>query len=93
MPQIRPLAIRSVVAHSKGVMRVPEVVEASPLGDEDVRQELRRLEDDGEVELFQVGDHTMVKAVGQLAEETNDRDGPRSDKQNDRANPVPVWKH
>lgn len=84
MAKLRLLGARTVLAHSKGVMRLTEVVDAAPTPEWAVRDELAHLEERGEVDLFQVGDHEMVKAVGDLREETKNRSGPRSDKSHGR---------
>lgn len=79
-PETPAIPVRQVLADSKGVMRLDEVADRARASEEEVRRDLERLEDGGDISMGRVGDHVIVRAEGQLREETKDRGGPRSDR-------------
>lgn len=93
MSTFRYHGVRTVLANSKGVMRLSEAVDATDDDREDVVRQLDGMEERGDVKVFQVGEHVMVRATGDLREETKDRDWPRSDKVGSRGVKGPNWKH
>lgn len=74
------IPVRKILADSKGVMRLSEVADRARASEEVVRRDLEQLEDGGDISMGRVGDHLIVRAEGQLREETKDRGGPRSDR-------------
>lgn len=65
--------VRKVLAESKGVMRLSELVEEARGSERAVRRELERLQEEGEVRFGTVGERTIVRVEGELREEAKNR--------------------